>query len=373
MKRLAPAVALVSAAALGLAACSGGDPDPAPTFTQAPQGDPDSTPHGGTEAPAGKPPAVGTVADGLQTPWGLDFLPGGDAVVTERDTRRVLRVSPSGDVRVLGTVAQAAPGGEGGLLGVAVSPEFATDRSLYLYVTSDDDNRVLRARLEGGRLGEPEVLLDGIPNGFVHDGGRLAFGPDGFLYVTTGEVGDPELAQDPGSLGGKILRLTTDGEPGPGNPDEGSPVWSLGHRNVQGLAWDDEDRLWASEFGDQTWDELNLVEKGANHGWPEVEGKGGGDGFVDPQLVWGTDEASPSGLAYADGHLWMATLRGNRLWRISVADGRATEPVAFFAGKFGRLRTVAAAPDGSLWVTTSNKDGRGDPAFGDDKILRVTP
>jgi glucose/arabinose dehydrogenase len=192
--------------------------------------------------------------------------------------------------------------------------------------------------------------------------------------VSTGETGDPELAQDPDSLAGKILRIAANGDPAPGNPDAGSPVWSMGHRNVQGLAWDDQGRLWASEFGSSTWDELNLIERGGNYGWPEVEGTGGGPGFVDPQLVWPVEEASPSGLAFADGRLWMAALRGQRLWRIDVsAAGRASRPTAYFTGDAGRLRTVAAAPDGTLWVTTSNRDGRGDPIAVDDRILLVDP
>jgi glucose/arabinose dehydrogenase len=245
---------------------------------------------------------------------------------------------------------------------------------LFFYVTTADDNRVLRARVDGDRLGDTRVVLDGIPNGFIHDGGRIAFGPDGHLYVSTGETGDPELAQDPDSLAGKILRITANGDPAPGNPDAGSPVWSMGHRNVQGLAWDDQGRLWASEFGSSTWDELNLIERGGNYGWPEVEGTGGGPGFVDPQLVWPVEEASPSGLAFADGRLWMAALRGQRLWRIDVsAAGRASRPTAYFTGDAGRLRTVAAAPDGTLWVTTSNRDGRGDPIAVDDRILLVDP
>jgi glucose/arabinose dehydrogenase len=319
-------------------------------------------------------PRATTLVDGLAVPWGIDFLPDGDAVVTERDSRRVLRVTPQGRVTELGTVEAAVPQGEAGLMGVAVSPEFDSDALVYLYVTTERDNRILRAELAGDRLGEPRVVLDGIPQGFIHDGGRLAFGPDGFLYASTGETGTPDLAQDPDSLGGKILRITPDGDPAPGNPDPGSPVWTSGHRNVQGLAWDDAGRLWASEFGDSTWDELNLVEKGGDYGWPQVEGAGGGRQFVDPQRVWPTDQASPSGLAYADGHLWMAGLRGERLWRIAVTeDGRAGRTQAFLQGEHGRLRTVAAAPDGSLWLTTSNRDGRGEPAPGDDRILRVTP
>jgi glucose/arabinose dehydrogenase len=360
-----------------LAACGDPEPEggPTPTFSQVPEDESQpSTPTDEASPDPGRAPRVRTLVTGLETPWGLDFLPDGDAIVTERDTRRVLRVGPDGEVTELGTVEQAVPGGEGGLLGVAVPPDFDDDPSVYVYLTSDADNRVLRLPLRGEGLGPAEVVFDGIPNGFIHDGGRIAFGPDGFLYVATGEVGDPELAQDPDSLGGKILRITTDGDPAPGNPTEGSPVWSLGHRNVQGLAWDDEGRLWASEFGDQTWDELNLVEAGNNYGWPEVEGKGGADRFVEPHLTWSTDDASPSGLAHLDGRLWMATLRGTRLWRIDIGPrGRAVDPTAFFAGRFGRLRTVAVAPDSTLWVTTSNRDGRGDPGADDDQILVVTP
>ena len=320
------------------------------------------------------PRAVGTLVDLLEVPWGVDFLPDGNAVVTERISGRVLRVTPDGLLSRLGTLSAAVPEGEAGLLGVAVSPDFDTDRTLFFYLTTGTDNRVVSARLDRTTLGEPTVVLDGIPRGFIHDGGRIAFGPDGHLYVTTGETGDPELAQDPDSLAGKILRITPDGVPAPGNPDADSPVWTLGHRNVQGLAWDDEGRLWASEFGDSEFDELNLVEKGGNYGWPEVEGVGGRSQYVDPQLVWPVEQASPSGLAYADGHLWMAGLRGQRLWRINVsAAGKASRPTAWFTEDYGRLRTVAAAPDGRLWLTTSNRDGRGDPSPDDDRIILIRP
>ena len=337
-------------------------------------GDPTDDPDGSEDLDGDGPPeAVGTVVDRLEVPWGVAFLPDGAAVVTERISGRVLRVTPDGTVTRLGNLP-SVPQGEAGLLGAAVSPDFDSDRTLYFYLTTDSDNRVLRARLDGTELGEPTVVLSGIPAGFIHDGGRIAFGPDGHLYVTTGETGDPELAQDPDSLAGKILRITPDGEPAPGNPDPGSPVWSLGHRNVQGLAWDDAGRLWASEFGDSDWDELNLVEEGGNYGWPEVEGAGGDPEFIDPQLVWPVDQASPSGLAYADGHLWMAGLRGQRLWRIRVSDdGVASQPTAFFTEDHGRLRTVVVAPDGRLWLTTSNRDGRGDPRPDDDRIILVEP
>jgi glucose/arabinose dehydrogenase len=226
---------------------------------------------------------------------------------------------------------------------------------------------------EGDRLGTPEVLLSGIPYGAIHDGGRLAFGPDGYLYASTGETGQGELAQDRDSLGGKILRITTDGDPAPGNPDPGSPIWSYGHRNVQGLAFDDRGRLWASEFGQSTFDELNQIQPDGNYGWPEAEGRDGSGSFVNPRVVWNPEEASPSGLAFTDGHLWLAALRGTRLWRIEVDGSDVGKVRDFFVGDYGRLRTIAVAPDGMLWVTTSNRDGRGEPTEGDDRILVVDP
>ena len=230
-------------------------------------------------------------------PWGLAFLPDGSALVTERDSGRVLSIQ-DGEVNEVGTVPEAAPMGEAGLLGVAVSPSFTEDHEVFLYVTTESDNRIMRTTYDGARLGDLDVILDGIPNDFIHDGGRLAFGPDGYLYASTGETGDGDLAQDRSSLGGKILRITTDGDPAPGNPFKDSPIWTWGHRNVQGLAFDDNDRLWASEFGASDWDELNLIVKGANYGWPFVEGTGGNGKYAEPLVVWRTSEASPSGLAF---------------------------------------------------------------------------
>jgi glucose/arabinose dehydrogenase len=333
--------------------------------------------------PAGSPPRVmGTVATGLDTPWGLAFLPDGTAIVTERDTGRVLLLS--GDTRgITGTRAEVTEIGrirqvseasdEAGLLGVAVSPDFASDNRLWFYVTTEHDNRVVTTTYDDGRIGTVRPVLTGIPTGWIHDGGRLEFGPDGYLYVSTGETGNGELAPDRSSLGGKVLRITREGAPAPGNPDTDSPVWSWGHRNIQGLAFDDTGALWASEFGANAYDELNLISRGRDYGWPSVEGKGGEGAMVDPQLVWSTDEASPSGLAFADGHLWMAALRGERLWRVTLTDGRATAADAFFIGDHGRMRTVVTSPTGDLWVTTSNRDGRGDPRKGDDRILVVHP
>lgn len=319
-----------------------------------------------------RPRVVGTVARDLAAPWGVTFLPDGTALVGERDTTRVLAVPAGGGrVREVGRVTIAAPQGEAGLLGLAASPDFAEDGLVYAYVSTSEDNRVVRMEYDGRRLGEPRPVLTGIPNGFIHDGGRLLFAEDGTLFVSTGEIGQEELAQDRDSLAGKILRITPEGDPAADNPREGSPVWTMGHRNVQGLAFDDRGRLWASEFGANTWDELNLIDRGRNYGWPRVEGRGGGDDYRDPFVQWRTSEASPSGLAFHDGSLWMASLRGARLWQVPVTARGTGTPRDWFVGDYGRLRTVVVAPNGNLWVTTSNRDGRGDPAPEDDRILEV--
>lgn len=381
MKAAATALTLL-ATLLALAGCgTEGDPTGLGTPASSPQPSTRTAQPGPAAGPSAspgdpgtaRPRVVGTVAQGLSVPWGIAFLPDGSALVTERDTATVLAIpAGGGPPRAVGRLEAAQPQGEAGLLGIEVSPDFAQDSLVYAYLSTDRDNRVVRMEYDGRRLGEPEVVLAGIPNGFVHDGGRLEFGPDGYLYVSTGETGDGPLAQDRDSLAGKILRVTPDGEPAPGNPVEGSPIWTMGHRNVQGLAFDDRDRLWASEFGDSTWDELNLIERGRNYGWPLVEGRGDLEEYRNPFAQWRTSEASPSGLAYAEGALWMASLRGQRLWRVPVgADGGIGQPQDFFVGGYGRLRTVVVAPDGSLWLSTSNRDGRGDPAAQDDRILRV--
>jgi len=347
---------------LGDGTRDGNPTTPAPTATSA-RRDPSAPP---------TPEVSGTVANGLTTPWGLAFLPDRSALVSERDTARIKRVTPDGKVSTIGTVPGVVAGGEGGLLGIAVAADFVTRPYVYAYFTAANDNRIVRMRFDNGRLGPPEVVLKGIRKGVIHNGGRIVFGPDGMLYVGTGETGQRELAQDRASLNGKILRMTPAGRPAAGNPFDGSVVYSYGHRNVQGLAFDSDGRLWASEFGQSTWDELNLIRAGENYGWPIVEGRGDTDDYVNPLVQWGTDEASPSGIAIAAGAVWMAALRGARLWRIPVAGERVERPQAFFTGRYGRLRTIWPAPDGSLWLTTSNTDGRGSPHRGDDRILRLT-
>ena len=339
---------------------------------------------------------VQTIATGLAIPWGIAFLPDGTALVTERGLdeferppaipARILSIAKDGtqtEVRRMPTFHSiAADGvrarGESGLLGIAVSPNYLADKWIYVYytytrVTNDPDpgvtvtdNRIARFRIGGGL----EQILTGIPGGDFHDGGRIAFGPDGLLYATTGETYEtPQLAQDRRSLGGKILRMTPEGKVPDGNPFPGSLVWSLGHRNVQGIAWDRSGNLYASEFGADTYDEINLIKRGANYGWPALEGAGNDPRYTNPITTWTpTKTASPSGIAVLGDHLYVACLAGRRLYRVGL-DGKGSQPL--LTEEYGRLRTVAAAPDGSLWVLTSNRDGRGSPVPTDDRILRL--
>ncbi len=379
--RTRAAVVTTALATALLTACSDDTGAPAPAATPTSPASttstaPASTPTSSAPRPSATGPVkltvAGTVATGINVPWGLAFLPDRTALVAERDTAKVKRIAGS-TVTEVGTIDGVDPSAEGGLLGLAVDPQFSTRPYVYVYFSSGEDNRIARYTYRGNRLSDPQVILTGIPMSGVHNGGRLAFGRDGFLYVGTGDGSDRPNSQNPESLGGKILRITGDGRPAPGNPRGDSPVYTLGHRNVQGLAFDERGRLYAAEFGQNTWDELNAITAGANYGWPAAEGAEGLDGMTDPIAQWSTDDASPSGIAYAQGTIFMAGLRGQRLWAIPVADGRRTgEPQAFFSGDFGRLRTVVTAPDGSLWVTTSNTDGRGDVRDGDDRILRIT-
>jgi len=362
--------------AVSLAACSAGEGGTGGTGASPGSGGSGGTGAGSgpsrtsppTERPAG---AVRVLTSGLEAPWGIAFLPGGEALVTERDSARILRVpAAGGPATEVQRLSEVDGGGEGGLLGIAVSPRYATDGQVYVYYTTSEDNRIARMRL-GER---PRPIVTGIPRSGIHNGGRLAFGPDGFLYAGTGDASERGRSQDVGSLGGKVLRMTPDGQPAPGNPFPGSLVFSKGHRNVQGLAFDSAGRLWASEFGQNRFDEVNRIEAGRDYGWPAVEGASDDSRFAPPLVTWRTSDASPSGAAIAGDTLYVAALRGERLWQVPL-DGRGGvgRPRATLVDRYGRLRAVAPAPDGSLWVLTSNRDGRGNPSPDDDRILRVTP
>lgn len=380
---------LLAAAMLVATACAGGpateggddaDSDRSPSPTVQEESSPQASPDSSASSPASPPPARGsvkvtsTVTEELDSPWGLAPLDEGDLLVSSRDTGKITRIDgENGKKTELGEVPGVEPGGEGGLLGIAVK-----DAYVYAYFTSASDNRIVRMlyserKAEGKQLGAPSTVFSGLPKAGTHNGGRIAFGPDGMLYVGTGDAGVPDRAQDKESPAGKILRMQPDGSPPEeGNAEKDSVVYSLGHRNVQGLAWDRQKRLWASEFGQNEWDEVNLVEPGENYGWPEVEGKEGQKGFTDPLAQWTTKEASPSGLAWAKGSLWMAGLRGERLWRIPLdGEKQLAKPQAFLEGDYGRLRTVVSDGSDGLWLVTSNTDGRGSPEDTDDRILKL--
>lgn len=356
VRATALAVALVA-----LYACTGGG-TPLPSgqdspATAAPGARTTGTAGTGAPGTAAGEPAVAGRIDGLQLPWSTVYLPDGTAVISERDSA-LLRTIKAGQLGTLGKVPGVVPGGEGGLLGLALSPNFGADRYLYAYFTAESDNRIARVRLDerGGRLelGSPEPVFTGIPKAGTHNGGRIRFGPDGFLYVGTGDSQRREQPQDPKALGGKILRITADGRPAPGNPYGENPVYSLGHRNVQGLAWDSAGRLWASEFGPDVNDELNLIVPGGNYGWPEVTGAPHRPGFLDAKVVWpSTAESSPSGLEIVGDTAYLGALRGQRLWAVTLNGEFASSPVSYFTGKYGRIRNVSLAPDGRLWLLSN--------------------
>jgi glucose/arabinose dehydrogenase len=373
--------AVCGALLLLLAGCTNAANEPSPETRTAGPTPASSTPPSSSDSVSPRPtspspstvqtrgdPRAREIASDLKAPWGLVPLEDGSFLINERDARKIIRVR-DGSTSTVRTIDDADPAGEGGLLGLAITPD---EKTVFAYYTATDDNRIVSMSWDGRDLGSPKVILKGIPKGFIHNGGRMVIGPDGYLYVGTGESGSGRLSQDKDSLGGKILRLRLDGRPTPGNPFD-NEVFSYGHRNVQGLAFDDAGRLWASEFGQQSWDELNLIKKGADYGWPKVEGSGNVKGMTNPKVVWRTSDASPSGLAYWQGDLWMAGLRGQRLWQIPLDGTKAGDPIAHFRGDYGRLRTVAVATDGnSLLLMSSNTDGRGDPASDDDRLFRIT-
>jgi glucose/arabinose dehydrogenase len=359
------ALALAAAVVLGAAACGGDDEEavqPSPPPAQ-------SAPESGGLLRSDGPARLETVVTGLEVPWDMAFLPDGRALVTERPGRvRLLsrdlglRDEPVAEVEV-------AAIGEGGLLGIAVDPDFADNSFVYLYRTTGAGNEVVRFRFDGEQLIEDEVVVEGIQAGAIHDGGRIRFGPDDALYVTTGDAGQDQLAQDPGSLNGKILRV-----------DGGrTQVYSLGHRNPQGLDWQPgSGRLVAAEHGPAGDDEVNLIEPGRNYGWPDVTGAEHGD-FAAPAAVY-EDSIAPSGATFVSlvGSAWtgdflIGALVGEQVRRLSFDGARVTRDEALFEGELGRVRVLVEGPDGALYALTSNRDGRGAPREEDDRIVRIVP
>lgn len=373
------------AAALAVAAATGCQPS---RGNQQPTAGPSSSTASSTAASSSHSPRPGTtsakpgkprvIVKHLKVPWGVAFLPSKAALVSERDTHKIKRIAPrGGKVTAVGKVRGVTDDtDEGGLLGLALSPTFDLDHLVYAYITTDTDNRIVRFRYGKQGISHQEPVFTGIPKATIHDGGRIMFGPDGMLYVTTGDATQAERAQDVKYLGGKVLRMTPDGDPVPGNPFSDSVVWTVGHRNPQGLAWGPgkDPTLYEAEFGQNALDELNALHPGDNYGWPDVEGTIGPkkDKFTPPLVTWRTNKASPSGLAYAADSLWLATLQGENVYRMRVhQNGSVGKPRPLLSDRYGRLRTIVTAPDGSLWVTTSNRDGRGTPVSSDDRIIRI--
>ncbi|MEK7102721.1 MAG: PQQ-dependent sugar dehydrogenase, partial [Patescibacteria group bacterium] len=321
--------------------------------------------------------AVQVLAKDLFVPWDIAPLPDGDMLVTERSgaVRRLGKRTATIDIPAIHNI------GEGGLMGIALHPDFVANKFVYLYFTTTDNgksNRVQRFRLEGDQLIADKIIVRDIPAALYHDGGQIAFGADRMLYITTGDAETPALAQNLNSIAGKTLRFTPDGEIPSDNPF-GTSVWSYGHRNAQGITWDAQGRMWETEHGRSGalsgLDELNLIEKGKNYGWPTIQGDETRAGMVTPVRHSGaTTTWAPSGIAYLNGSLFFAGLRGSSLYEARIGtDGKVTAFKAHFANQYGRLRAVVVGNDGFLYVTTSNRDGRGTVRAGDDKILKINP
>ena len=318
------------------------------------------------------------VAQNLDIPWEIAFLQSGDLLVTER-SGKLLKIGS--ETKVIKEIEGVRHIGEGGLLGLTLHPNFSVNNFIYLYSTTQDSNgisnRVERYRFSNDTLSERKVILEKIKGSSNHDGGRITFGPDGYLYITTGDAETPNLAQDKNSLNGKILRIKDDGGIPEDNPF-GNAVYSLGHRNPQGLAWDKNGTLWETEHGPsgiQTGnDEVNIIIKGGNYGWPTIKGDQTKEGLISPIIQSGTkDTWAPSGMAYYDGSLFFSGLRGEALYEAKIRNGNKLDLLTHFKQEFGRIRAVVLGPDGYLYLSTSNQDGRGQTKEGDDKIIKINP
>lgn len=323
-------------------------------------------------------PLETVVAENLKIPWEIVFLPDTSMLVTQRGGS-IEKISP--DRKTLTSIEGVAQVGEGGLLGMALHPNFSENHKIYLYLTTKNGsgllNRVESYTLENDKLSDKKTILEGIPGSSNHDGGRLAFGPDNYLYITTGDAENSNNAQDKNSLAGKILRVKDDGSIPSDNPFNNA-TYSYGHRNPQGITWDEQGRLWETEHGPsgaQTgYDELNLIEKGKNYGWPTIKGDQTGQDLVTPIANSGSKETwAPSGLAFYKGTLLFAGLRGQSLYAGKIGNDNKVDLALYLKSKYGRLRTVVVGPDGFIYLTTNNTDGRGKPNQNDDKIIKLSP
>ncbi|SEK40459.1 Glucose/arabinose dehydrogenase, beta-propeller fold [Roseateles sp. YR242] len=327
--------------------------------------------------------SVAQVATETDLPWGMLALPDGQLLYSRRDVRDVVRLNPSTGVKtVVGVLSNAAgTDGEGGVMGLAASPNFPTgDSWLYIMYTTATDNRIVRVRYVNGALdmSSLQVLLSGVLRNKYHNGGRLRYGPDGKLYVATGDAQNGDFAQNTSHLNGKVLRMNVDGTVPSDNPF-GNLVWSYGHRNPQGLAFDAQGRLWEQEFGDSTMDETNLIQKGGNYGWPICEGTlsrsgtgCGTSGFIAPKYTYPVADGSCSGIAIVRQALYVACQRGERLYRHAISGDSLLNVQELFRGTYGRIRTVEPAIDGNLWISTTNGGDKDNIANNsDNKIIKV--
>jgi len=328
-------------------------------------------------------PQITTIAENLDTPWAIVFLPNDYLLVTER-LGKVRMIDSSGNLKskTVAILDKVREIGEGGLLGITIHPDYAINHYVYLYYTYSENsgntlNRVVRMTHQNEQLINEQILVDGIPSSSNHNGGRIKFGPDGYLYITTGDAENPSQAQDIKTLGGKILRVTDAGKPVPENPFDNF-VYSYGHRNPQGLAWNSNGQLWSTEHGPSGGqfgagnDELNLIEKGKNYGWPKIQGDKIQTGMETSKLNSGSDTWAPSGATFIKNSLFFGGLRGQALYE-AVINGNEIILKEHYKEQFGRIRDVVFGPDNFLYIITSNKDGRGNPAKSDDKIIRVNP
>jgi glucose/arabinose dehydrogenase len=328
-------------------------------------------------------PAVTVITQNLEVPWAIAFLPDKRMLVTERPGR-VRIVDINGAIQqtsALTVNVDVESDGEGGLLGITLHPNFSQNHYVYLYYTYQSQegrtlNRVVRMKFENDKLSSEEIIVDKIPGALYHNGGRIKFGPDGYLYITTGDAGNSSQAQDKNSLAGKILRVTDKGEKAPGNPFD-NLVYSYGHRNPQGLAWNSSGQLWETEHGRSNptgYDEVNFIQSGKNYGWEIIQGNQTQDGMETPKRNSGALSTwAPSGAVFVNNSLFFSGLKGETLYEAVIKDNQIAEFKEHFKGQYGRLREVVAGPDGMLYITTSNKDGRGNPESTDDRIIRVNP